>query len=142
MSTKDDNKEITSKEKIFDDAIEELCSLILVNEDELDFENTKSFIERQVSNNVEFIGDKYHIRYLAQKGVLGYIDRSDLPLPVFAFAEDGRFYRYRKEFRRYFEQCLELAQRESEEYPIQFEYLFDFIQESVDFHALHKKFSI
>lgn len=127
------------------DYIEELCNLILVKEGEqLDFEQYKVFINNFFKTEAFPNGEKQDIRNFAQQRVTAYIESIPSGNPLFVFASDNGYLRYRKDFRNYFDECnLNLTRKGKPKirFPEQFDYLFDYIQEAIDLHTLYEKFS-
>ena len=137
MPTKDN---ISTETK---EAINELCDIILINGDVLDKNKRKQYIENYINKNINISGDNYEVRYVVQKKVVQYI--VDCPsVQLFQFATDSKFHYYRKEFKEYYyDYWYSQTQSISDvEYPEVFEYVFDFIQESIDSHTLFRNFSI
>ncbi len=137
MPTKDN---ISTETK---EVINELCDIILINGDVLDKNKRKQYIENYISKNIKLSGDNYEVRHVVQKKVVQYID--DCPsVQLFQFATDSKFHYYRKEFKEdYYSYWYSQKQSILDvEYPEVFEYVFDFIQESIDSHTLFRNFSI
>lgn len=128
--------------------INELCDLILIYEDNLDFDEAERYIREHIEKNIEFREDSYTIRSLVQNKVEHYIENSPSNVQLFAFSSDNNFHKYRKNFRDYYIYFYKTTQYSASEgvlssliYPIEFEYIFNFIQEVIDFHTLYNTLS-
>lgn len=144
MTTKDNNKVIPSTDSKTVERITELCKIILVNEDKLDKVKGEKYIKIHIDEDIRFTGDRYNIRYIVQKEVMQYIENCPSNAQLFAFASDSNFHIFRKSFKDYYYKYYYMQQQDisSLVYPVEFEYVFDFIQEAIDFHTLYEKFSI
>ena len=126
------------------DRIVELCKIVLVNEDALDFENAKKYIEEHISNNIIFQGDRHSIRHIVQEEVKQYIENCPLEIQIFIFDSDSGLQKYRKKFKNYYNKFYYETTGEIDAltYPVEFEDVFNCIQESIDSYTLYKSFSI
>lgn len=128
--------------------INELCDIILVYEDDLNFEKAKKYIENHIRENVIFSGDLYDIRSYVQSKVESYLDNIGSDAPAFSFAGDNRFHKYRKQFKDYYYQYYnDLIRTEDDErsslvYPAEFGYVFDAIQEYINYHTIYYNLTI
>ncbi len=124
--------------------IDELCNLILVNEDTLNFEECKKYIVEHIDNNIAFCGDRYGIRSIVQKRIAKYIKECPSLVQLFSFKSDNNFQRFRNDFHGYYYYYYYTKQGSPSPfvYPIEFEYVFDAIQEAIDFYVLYEQFSL
>lgn len=120
-----------------------LCDIILVYEDNLDLEKSKEYIRYYIDNNIVFNSNKIEIRYYVKTKVTEYIERCPSVAQLFTFASDNGYLRYRKSFFEYYHRYYKKSKKCSvSPDPMELEYIFDFIQETIDYYILHEKLSL
>lgn len=125
--------------------IEDLCSFILVKGDSLIFRNSKDYIESIINDEIILKGDRLSIRAIVQSCVADYIGDCNQLSEIFAFSSDNKFIRYRNDFYNYYNEIYYKCEKYNNEflnYQKQFDYVFDYIQEAIDFHTLFVSFSL
>lgn len=147
MSDPERINELSLDEKTIE-IISDLCDMILIYEDGLCFDNTQEYIKKIIDDKITLKGVKYDVRLVIQEKVAKYIDSCPAATQLFAFASDNNYRKYRKKFKdEYFKYYYSSGGStdggEADSiYPRQFEYLFEYIQEAIDFHSLHERLSI
>lgn len=130
----------TTTEKII-----ELCDLILVYADKLDFDKGKNYIEDYIREGVSLTDEKNDIRRIVQNQITQYIGNYSEPEQLFLFASDNDFQRYRIQFREYymnFSHKADPSPPSPHSFPRAFDTIFDCVQEAIDFQTLFHALSI
>lgn len=124
--------------------INDLCAIILVNEDKLNTDSGKKYIEDQINSNIAWCGDENQVRFYVLNNLSNYIDSCPSPVQLFAFASNNNFYRFRMNLvNHYFQYYYSRpGTHDSIEFPKVLNYVLDCIQEAIDTHTLFQKFSI
>lgn len=144
MTSINNNVVSPKADKQTNERINALCEIILVNEDILDLDNGKKYIEEHINNNIVLSADKGSIRIIVQNKIAQYIDQCPSTAQLFAFASNNRYHKFCRDFvEHYYHYYYSTSKPHSSLiFPVEFNYIFDCIQEAIDFHTLYEKFSI
>lgn len=136
-----------SVEYITEKYIVDLCHLVLIPGDDLNFDNNsenREYVKRYIDDGISLSGDKKNIRFVVQKEVTDYIGACPTLSHLFSFKSDHGFFRYRQQFYNFYNQYYtEKYPGDSQfAFPSEFDYIFDYIQEAIDVFSIIEKTSI